>query len=340
MDSDVESHTNRDTHRDTDRDTDRDTHSDAGTVVLITDHGSTEGSREYLVDAVKHCTGRAPVLVDAQHFLPGGGGRAQRTPEGLRLTTPLGDGPVTASVVIVYEIPPQKRRDFEGFQKVLHGHGPAVWPLATAPEHWRAATEKDLAVERFARHGIPHAPTVTLGGPGDAEALDAFRRLGGNVWTRPAVGMGGADVFHVTSASQLRRAAAHYGDAGRTWLMARDALNFDARGKRHQFRIMVLHGTVLQVCEHVQDDPDAPCNESQGAAVHPLPPEAWPDGLCRLAVAAAGAMGLPFSGVDLAPEGGGVVFEANVHPGFTPGSLEETTAIPYVRAHLEAARRA
>ncbi|MFI6084288.1 RimK family alpha-L-glutamate ligase [Streptomyces sp. NPDC051217] len=310
--------------------------SEAGPV-LITDHSSMEGSREYLVDAVKHCTGRSPVLVDAQNFFPGGGGRVESAPKGLSITTPLAEGPVMASVVIVYEIPPERRRDFEDVQHVLHRQ--AAWPLATAPERWRAATEKDLMVDRFTRHGIPYAETVVLDGPGDAEALDAFRRLGGNVWARPAVGMGGADVFHITSTSQLRRAAAYYGDAERKWLMARDALNFNARGKRHQFRIIVLNGTVLQVCEHVQDDPDAPCNESQGAAVEPLATDAWPDGLCRLAVASAKAMGLPFTGVDLAPEGGGVVFEANVHPAFSPGSFEETTALPYVRAHLAGQRR-
>jgi hypothetical protein len=45
-------------------------------------------------------------------------------------------------------------------------------------------------------------------------------------------------------------------------------------------------------------------------------------------------LGLPFGGVDLAIENGGVIFEVNVHPVIdVPGGLE-TVAIPLIQAHL------
>jgi hypothetical protein len=49
-------------------------------------------------------------------------------------------------------------------------------------------------------------------------------------------------------------------------------------------------------------------------------------------------LGLPFGGVDLATENGGVVFEVNVHLTLdVPGGLE-SVAIPFVQAHLRQPR--
>ncbi len=88
------------------------------------------------------------------------------------------------------------------------------------------------------------------------------------------------------------------------------------------------------MCEHVQADPDAPCNEAQGAVSTVLPAEELPVKYRRLAVAATRSLGLSFGGVDLVTENGGVVFEVNVHPMLdVPGGLE-SVAIPFVRAHL------
>jgi glutathione synthase/RimK-type ligase-like ATP-grasp enzyme len=53
-----------------------------------------------------------------------------------------------------------------------------------------------------------------------------------------------------------------------------------------------------------------------------------------LAVRATKSLGLPFAGVDLAMENGGVVFEVNVHPMFGSVGGMETVAIPYAAAHL------
>src|SRR5262249_6025743 len=133
--------------------------------------------------------------------------------------------------------------------------------------------------------------------------------------------------------AQLRAAVGYYAATGTRWLITQDARNFGPDGRRHQYRVVVLEGRVIRVTEHVQADPDAPCNECQGAVSTALRIDDLPSGLAELAVAATKALGLPFAGVDLAAESGGVVFEANVHPAFGSGGLDQV-AIPYVLAHL------
>ncbi|WP_406193926.1 alpha-L-glutamate ligase [Kitasatospora sp. NBC_01560] len=304
----------------------------------MTDHSSTEGSRETLTTAARMVTGRAPVLLDAQHFMTGGTGRI--SPAGragsVRLEVPGEGVAVTAEAVVVYEIPPHRRRDFEPCQRRLHELG--ARSLGTGADAWRAATEKDRTVERFARDGIAQMPTIALSRPGPEAAAEVFDRLGGDVWARPTVGMGGDDVFHVTDRARLAAVARHYAAAGADWLLARDAGNFTADGLRHQYRVVVLGGAVVRAVEHVQPDPDAPCNESRGAASTVLAETELPAGLAELAVAATKSLGLPFAGVDLAAESGGVVFEVNVHPAFGSVGGLETVAVPYVAAHLVPAR--
>ncbi|GAA1392678.1 hypothetical protein GCM10009639_24710 [Kitasatospora putterlickiae] len=308
----------------------------------MTDHGSTEGSREALATAAHRLTGRAPVLLDARHFMsggphgPAGGGRVRGNGggDGVVLEVPAEGLALAARAVILYEIPPHRRLELADLQRALREHG--VRSLGTAVGGWRAASDKRLAVECFARAGVRQMPTVTLSRPTAAEAAEVFDRLGGDVWARPAVGMSGQDVFHVTTRAQLAEAAECYARAGADWLLAQDARNFTADGRRHQYRVTVLGGRALRAVEHVQDDPDEPCNLARGAVSTPLPLAELPAGLAELAEAATGAVGLPFAAVDLAAESGGVVFEVNVHPAYgSPGALE-AVAVPYVAAHLEA----
>ncbi|MGI8333234.1 ATP-grasp domain-containing protein [Actinomadura scrupuli] len=298
----------------------------------MTDHSSTEGSRATLATAVEMVTGRPPVLIDARHFMTGGSGRAQVVDGALRLEVPAEAVAVTPSAVLIYEIPPAARRRFEACQRLLRRYGAVS--LGLDADAWRAATEKDLTVERFALDGIPQMRTISLSGPTPERAATAFERLGGDVWARPTVGMGGKDVFHVTTHEQLRDAARYYATAGLDWLVAEDANNFDRDGLRHQFRVVVLDGRVVRACEHVQARPDEACNEINGAsstlvAVDDLSPD-----LYDLAISATKSLGLPFGGVDLAVENGGVVFEVNVHPAFGSVGGLETVAVPYVEAHL------
>lgn len=305
----------------------------AAPVVLLTDHSSMEGSREHLATAAELLTGRAPVLLDARSFLAGGGGRIELISGAPPRLIAGADGrTVVPSAVIVYEIPPRERRRFEPFQHWLARSG--VVSLGTDAHAWRAATDKARTAARFARDGIPHMPTVCLSRPTRRQARDAFDRLGRNVWARPRVGMGGDHVFHITSPTQLDHAIGHYAATGQDWLLSADANNLTRDGQRHQYRVVVLGDLVLRACRHVQPDPDAPCNESRGATSTLLDPDDLPGNLAPLAVAATRSLGLPFGGVDLVPEHGGVVFEVNVHPAFGTERPVDTVALPYVQAHL------
>lgn len=303
-----------------------------GDIVVMTDHGSREGSRPLLEAAVEVLTGTRPVSIDARHFMTGGNGRATVGRATLSLCVPSDGLVVTPEVLVIYEIPPAERRRFETFQRTLLSSGSTC--VSGGVDAWRAATDKHQTIVRFLRDGIPHMETIALCGPDQASALDAFRRLGRDIWARPRTGAGGKDVFHVTTIDHLREARRHYAASGQDWLVSRDARNVDHNGRRHQFRVVVLHDRVLRVCEHVQADPDAPCNESRGAVSTVVPVDDFPPEFSRLAISATQSLGLPFGGVDLAIENGGVVFEVNVHPVLdVPGGLE-TVAIPFIQAHL------
>jgi glutathione synthase/RimK-type ligase-like ATP-grasp enzyme len=301
-------------------------------VVVMTDHGSQEGSRRSLETAVTLLTGVAPVSIDARYFLTGGPGQVRKGPRGVRLEV-AGEGlAVAAQVLIVYEIPPADRWRLEAFARQLPTPGPLS--LSADVPAWYNATDKRLAAQCFRRAGIAHMDTIAVSCSDPHAAYQAFARLGGNVWARPATGAGGQDVFHLTTRQQLEAAAQHYATMGQPWLMSRDAANFTPDGRRHQFRVVVLGERVLRVCEHVQADPDAPCNESQGAISTVVPVAQFPVRYQRLAIAATRSVGLAFGGVDLAVEHGGVIFEVNVHPTLdVPGGLE-SVAIPFVETHL------
>jgi glutathione synthase/RimK-type ligase-like ATP-grasp enzyme len=239
---------------------------------------------------------------------------------------------ITPDVVIVYEIDPGDRDRLGGFLDVLAASGVHAWGADRYA--WRNATDKEQTVACFARHGIPHAETVTFGQPDRGSALQAFAGLGGDVWARPVSGLGGRDVFHLRTASAVVDAVDYYARRGQRWQMCRDADNIDHHGNRHQFRVVVHHDQALRVCEHLQRDHDRPCNEAQGALSTVVPLAAVDPALIDLAVAATRSVGLAFGGVDLAVEHGGTVFEVNVHPALdVPGGLE-TVALPLIDSIL------
>ncbi|WP_069771566.1 RimK family alpha-L-glutamate ligase [Streptomyces sp. LUP30] len=304
-------------------------------IALIADPTSPEGCREYLADAVELLTGAPPVRVDSRHFATGGTGRGVRHGNRLRLQVPEQRLDFVPDVVLLYEIPPHHRHALAGFQRLLESHG--VVTLAAGPDAWRTATEKNLTVERFLRDGIAQMETAVLSRPSPSEAADAFERLGRDTWARPVVGTGGNDTFHVDTPARLERAAAYYAERGTDWLLSRDAANVTADGLRHQFRVFVLGDRVVHAREHLQPATDTPCNTCQGATAVHLAPSDLPPRLAELAVAATASVGLPFAGVDLAAENGGVVFEVNVQPAFVDGERElHAVAVPYVQAHLDA----
>ncbi|GGO58136.1 MULTISPECIES: ATP-grasp domain-containing protein [Streptomyces] len=303
-------------------------------VALIADPTSPEGCRDYLAQAVELLTGTPPHRIDARHFAPCGTGRV-RDRDGVRLRLHVPDQglEVVPDVVVLYEIPPHRRRALAAFQRLLAHHHAVT--LGSGVAAWRSATEKDRTVARFERDGVAQMDTVVLSRPGTRETAAAFERLGRDTWARPVVGTGGSDTFHVTTDAQLAEAAEYYARRRSAWLLSRDAGNVTADGDRHQFRVFVLGGRVIHAREHIQPATDTPCNTCQGATAIPIAPPDLPRRLTELAVAATASMGLPFAGVDLAIENGGVVFEVNVQPAFIEGELE-TVAVPYIQAHLDA----
>ncbi|MET8831657.1 alpha-L-glutamate ligase [Streptomyces sp. NPDC004610] len=302
-------------------------------VALVTDPTSPEGCGDVLAEAVERLTGLPPVRIDSRHFATGGTGRAVPSGNRLRLIVPGEPTEVEPDVVVLYEIPPHARHTLADFQHLLDRHDMVT--LGTGVDAWRTATEKNLTVERFQRDGIAHMETTVLSRPSPQEAAAAFGKLGGDVWARPVIGTGGYDTFHVTDLDRLEYVSGFYAERGTDWMLSRDAGNITADGMRHQFRVFVLHGRVVHAREHLQPEPDQPCNTSQGATAVFIEPAELDPRLTELAVAATASMGLPFAGVDLAIEQGGVVFEVNVQPAFIPGELHKA-AVPYIEAHLSA----
>lgn len=302
-------------------------------IALIADPTSPEGCREYLAEAAELLTGTTPVRIDSRHFTPTGTGRAVREGDRLRLQVPEQELDFVPDVVVLYEIPPHRRHELAAFQVLLEA--PGLVTLGTGPAAWRTATEKNLTMERFRRDGVAHMETLVLSRPTPEEATAAFEKLGGDTWARPVVGTGGNDTFHVTTHPQLAEAARYYAAQDTDWMLSRDAGNITADGQRHQFRVFVLDGRVVHAREHLQPDDDTPCNTCQGATPVHLTPDELPPRLAELAIAATASVGLPFAGVDLAIENGGVVFEVNVQPAFVDGELP-LVAVPYIAAHLDA----
>jgi glutathione synthase/RimK-type ligase-like ATP-grasp enzyme len=304
-------------------------------IALIADPTSPEGCSDYLADAVELLTGAPPVRIDSRHFATGGTGRGVPDAGRLRLRVPEERLDLVPDVVLLYEIPPHRRHELAAFQELLASHD--VVTLGAGPDAWRTATEKNLTVARFRRDGIAQMETVVLSKPSGREAAEAFERLGRDTWARPVVGTGGNDTFHVTTPEGLEHATAFYAERGTDWMLSRDAGNVTPDGLRHQFRVFVLGGRVVHAREHLQPEPDTPCNTCRGATAVHIAPADLPARLGELAVAATASVGLPFAGVDLAIENGGVVFEVNVQPAFVDGPVEvEKVAVPYVRAHLDA----
>lgn len=306
---------------------------DINAVVIVSDHSSQEGSVGALSAAVKHLLGVSPVLLNARHFMNGGSGCVTSARDNLMLHIPAENLVVAPSQVLIYEIPPERRREFVNFQHTLRQFGSNSPCLDV--ESWRNATEKDRTVACFRRDGIPHMETITLRRPGPEAVIESFESLDRDVWTRPTVGKGGDDVFHVATREQVHHAARHYAEIGQSWQMCRDAMNFDEQGNRHTYRIIVLEDQPLVAVEHVQRDSDSPCNEAKGAISTQLPLCDVPCALIPLAVAAVRSTGLRFGGVDLARENP-VVFEVNVHPVIERHL--ESVAIPWVRAEVTESR--
>ncbi len=305
----------------------------APTIAVMTDHCSPEDSHVVIEAAVAELTGAHPIQLDARDFMLGGaGGVAIRDGGRLALTDRHGLQ-VTPDVLIVYQIDPDDRQLFEPFQAVLQSSTVSCLGAGNV-QAWRDATDKSRTVARFVADKVRHAETIALQRPSRSAAFAAFDRLGGDVWARPTKGTRGHDVFHIDTSAKLLDALDYYAAIEQDWLVSRDAGNWNQDRRRHQFRVIVLGERVIRVSEHVQDDPDMPCNRGRGAHTQTLPVQSLPAEFHTLAIAATKSLGLPFGGVDLSIENGGMVFEVNVHPALSMHTSLESVAIPFVAEHL------
>ncbi|WP_280465411.1 ATP-grasp domain-containing protein [Nocardia brasiliensis] len=278
--------------------------------------------------AIKRVTGRWPVCLDSRRFAAGGDGCGKIIDGHLILDAARGFTPIRPSAVLVYEIPPLARSALGSFLDILRSYGVD----SADSSSWRNASEKDRTIECFVRDGIPHPETIVLNAQGSHAMFSAFERLGGDVWTRPTVGMGGTGVFHVTDRGQLSAAAAYYERAGTSWMLSRNVANLTAAGARQSYRVVILNDVPVRASEHLQPNPDLPTNAAAGASVTPLAPSQLPDGIVEIAASATRSLGLRFGGVDVARHGP-TVFEVNVHPTLTIAHLD-SVAIPWVRDML------
>jgi hypothetical protein len=138
-----------------------------GVVVLMTNHGSGEGSRVPLEKAVELLTGAPPLSVDARHFMADGGGRVGLDRNGFEMEVASEGFVMSPEVLIVYEIPPADHGRLVALQRNCH--------------------PKDRCLS--ARTRMPGAMPPTNGAPLTASAGTAFptwrrSRCASRIWIR------------------------------------------------------------------------------------------------------------------------------------------------------------
>ena len=173
-----------------------------------------------------------------------------------------------------------------------------------------AAHDKLATALRLAAAGVPHPRTAQVG----QEEPERGRGLSFPVVVKPRFGSWGRDVHRCKDALELRALLAHL--AGRPWFERQGALVQELVPPRgHDLRVLVAAGGVVGAVRRVAAPGEWRTNVALGGhreSVVP-PPEAR-----AVAIAAAGAIGGGFVGVDLLPsDGGWIVLELNGCVDFT-----------------------
>ncbi|MEE9219824.1 MAG: RimK family alpha-L-glutamate ligase [Acidobacteriota bacterium] len=188
-------------------------------------------------------------------------------------------------------------------------------PIFNPPRAIERTVDKFWASSLLEDAGIPTPRTVTA--ESFQDALEAFRRLGGDVVVKPLFGSGGRGIFRLTDEEMAYRAF-------RTMEMHRWVYylqEFIGRGAR-DIRAFVVGGRVVAACRRAGIDWRR--NVSRGA-------ETWPHRLSdaqeELALGACRALEVEYAGVDLLEDSEGRmwVLEANSIPGWS--GLQETTSV-------------
>jgi ribosomal protein S6--L-glutamate ligase len=213
-------------------------------------------------------------------------------------------------------------------QRALEQAGAASLGPAAAFER---ARDKCAALAAFVAAGLPVPPTAVVSDPAQAEAA-VEQAGGGAVVVKPARGWRGAGLWlergPAAAVERLREAA----DARSPLLVQR----FVEEAAGRALRVLVLEGRVLAAARFEAAGEDFRANAAAGGVATPL---AEPGAAGAIAVAAAGALGLGFAGVDLIESRDGpLLLEANAAPGFA--AVEAATGADVAGAVLEALERA
>jgi RimK family alpha-L-glutamate ligase len=169
--------------------------------------------------------------------------------------------------------------------------------FATARAH-----DKLLTARTLARAGVPHPWTVHVA---SGAPLPLFAPP---LVVKPRFGSWGADVYRCESRAELDACLAEIGE--RPWFRRHGALlQALVPSVGRDLRLLVAGGGVVGAIERVAGEGEWRTNISLGGSSAPVEP---PEEACRIAVAAAVAVGADLVGVDLLPlEDGWTVLELN-----------------------------
>ncbi|HEY7207295.1 MAG TPA: ATP-grasp domain-containing protein [Gaiellaceae bacterium] len=166
-----------------------------------------------------------------------------------------------------------------------------------------AAHDKLLTARLLRRSALPHPHTVLLG-PG----AEPPRGLDHPIVLKPRFGSWGRDVTLCRDDDELRRALEEL--RFRPWLRSHGALLQElVPPVGHDLRVVVAAGRVVGAARRDAAPGEWRTNVALGGISRPADP---PPDACRLAEAAAAAIGADLVGVDLLPVGGGhAILELN-----------------------------
>lgn len=131
---------------------------------------------------------------------------------------------------------------------------------------------------------------------------------------RPSKHFGGHKFFVCRTSKQVDYAIRRCGLNGSEWYASRLIY------KREEFRVFILHGSIICVSDRTHPDPDAIAwNLAKGGSLKNLRREYWEPEVLTASTTAMQDLGLDWGAVDVAigEDGEACVFEVNTAPGLT-----------------------
>jgi RimK family alpha-L-glutamate ligase len=246
-----------------------------------------------------------------------------------RLVGSVGAGPLFSSTgrslagydaVVVRVIPLGSLEQVIFRMDALHALEAAGVPVFNPPRVIERTVDKFWTSAALEAAGIPTPRTVAA--EAFADALEAFRALGGDVVVKPLFGSGGRGIFRVSDEDMAYRAF-------RTMEMHRWVyyLQQYVDHGHEDIRALVAGRRVIAACRRVGSEWRTNVGRGATTQPHTLSP-AEED----LALRCCAALGAEYAGVDLAVDRQGRtwVLEVNSIPGWS--GLQETTHIDIARA--------